>query len=117
MVKVGTIAVDGTKLNANASREQNADFDQIAREILKEAAEVAAEDELPLMALSFRACCRPPAGSPLSRLSSIRVALAARRQEIERAASGWCEGRRASRSGTQPTAGVQAPIAKSARKR
>ena len=47
MVKVGTIAVDGTKVHANASREQNADFDQIAREILKEAAEVdAAEDEL-----------------------------------------------------------------------
>ncbi len=47
MIKVGTIAVDGTKVHANASREANADFDQIAREILKEAAEVdAAEDEL-----------------------------------------------------------------------
>jgi transposase len=47
MVKVGTIAVDGTKVHANASREQNADFEQIARGILKEAAEVdAAEDEL-----------------------------------------------------------------------
>ena len=47
MVKVGTIAVDGTKVHANASREANADFDQIAREILEEAAEVdAAEDEL-----------------------------------------------------------------------
>jgi hypothetical protein len=39
--------VDGTKVHANASREQNADFDRIAREIPKEAAEVAAaEDEL-----------------------------------------------------------------------
>jgi transposase len=47
MVKVGTIAVDGTKVHANASREQNADFERIAREILQEAAEVdAAEDEL-----------------------------------------------------------------------
>jgi transposase len=47
MVKAGTIAVDGTKVHANASREANVDFDQIAREILKEAAEVdAAEDEL-----------------------------------------------------------------------
>jgi transposase len=47
MVKVGTIAVDGTKVHANASREQNADFERIAREILEEAAEVdAAEDEL-----------------------------------------------------------------------
>jgi len=40
MVKVATIAVDGTKVHANASREANADSDQIAREILKEAAEV-----------------------------------------------------------------------------
>jgi transposase len=47
MVKVGTIAVDGTKVHANASGDANADFDRIAREILKEAAEVdAAEDEL-----------------------------------------------------------------------
>ena len=47
MVRVGTIAVDGTKVHANASREANADFDQIAREILEAAAQVdAAEDEL-----------------------------------------------------------------------
>ena len=47
MVKVGTIAVDGTKVHANASRDANADFDRIAREILEEAAAVdAAEDEL-----------------------------------------------------------------------
>jgi transposase len=47
MVKAGTIAVDGTKVNANASRDANVDYERIAREILKEAAEVdAAEDEL-----------------------------------------------------------------------
>ena len=47
MVKVGTIAVDGTKVDANASSHANADYERIAREILKEAAEVdAAEDEL-----------------------------------------------------------------------
>ena len=47
MVKVGTVAVDGTKVHANASREQNADYERIAREILEEAAAVdAAEDEL-----------------------------------------------------------------------
>src|SRR5271163_1157981 len=47
MVKVATIAVDGTKVHANVSRDANADFDQIAREILEEAAGVdAAEDEL-----------------------------------------------------------------------
>jgi transposase len=47
MVKVGTIAVDGTKVHANASRDANADYERIAREILEEAAEVdATEDEL-----------------------------------------------------------------------
>jgi transposase len=43
MVKVGVIAVDGTKLHANASREASLDYEQIAREILEEAAEI---DEL-----------------------------------------------------------------------
>ena len=44
---VGVIAVDGTKVHANASRDQNRDFEQIAREILEEAKAVdAAEDEL-----------------------------------------------------------------------
>jgi transposase len=47
MVKVGTIAVDGTKVHANASHDANADYERIAREILEEAAAVdAAEDEL-----------------------------------------------------------------------
>jgi transposase len=47
LVKVGLIAIDGTKLHANASHHSNLDYEQLAREILKEAAEVdAAEDEL-----------------------------------------------------------------------
>src|SRR5215210_3615633 len=47
LVKVGVIAVDGTKLHANASRDENLDYEQIAREILEEAkATDAAEDEL-----------------------------------------------------------------------
>src|ERR687893_830883 len=47
LVKVGVIAVDGTKVNANASRNENLDFEQLAREILEEAQAVdAAEDEL-----------------------------------------------------------------------
>jgi transposase len=47
LVKVGVIAVDGTKVQANASRNENLDFEQIAREILEEAKAVdAAEDEL-----------------------------------------------------------------------
>jgi len=47
LVKVGLIAIDGTKLHANASHHANLDYEQLAREILKEAARIdAAEDEL-----------------------------------------------------------------------
>lgn len=47
MVSVGVIAVDGTKLHANASRDANVDYQQLAQKILEEAAAVdAAEDEL-----------------------------------------------------------------------
>src|SRR5713101_1155460 len=47
LVKVGLIAIDGTKLHANASHHSNLDYEQLAKEILKEASEIdAAEDEL-----------------------------------------------------------------------
>jgi hypothetical protein len=47
LVKVGVVAIDGTKLHANASHHSNLDYGQLAREILKEAGAVdAAEDEL-----------------------------------------------------------------------
>jgi transposase len=47
LVKVGVIAVDGTKVHANASRDENLDYEQLAREIIEEAKEVdAAEDAL-----------------------------------------------------------------------
>jgi transposase len=47
LVKVGVIAVDGTKIHANASRNENLDYEQLAREIVQEAQAVdAAEDEL-----------------------------------------------------------------------
>src|SRR5215218_2729449 len=46
LVQIGVIAVDGTKLQANASRNENLDYEQLAREILEEAkATDAAEDE------------------------------------------------------------------------
>ena len=46
LVRVGVIAVDGTKVAANAAPQATRDFEQIAREILAEADEVdAAEDE------------------------------------------------------------------------
>src|SRR4051812_11738229 len=47
LVRVGVIAVDGTKLQANASRNENFHYEQLAREIVEEAkATDAAEDEL-----------------------------------------------------------------------
>src|SRR3954471_22248380 len=47
LVSVGVVAIDGTKLAANASSDANREFGQIAREILAEAAEIdAREDEL-----------------------------------------------------------------------
>ena len=42
MASVGVVAVDGTKLHANASRDANLDYEQIASEILEEAAEIDA---------------------------------------------------------------------------
>jgi transposase len=47
LVRVGVIAVDGTKVQASASRNENLDYEQLAHEILEEAKAVdAAEDEL-----------------------------------------------------------------------
>jgi hypothetical protein len=46
LATVGVIAVDGTKLQANASRNENLDYEQLAREIVEEAKAIdAAEDE------------------------------------------------------------------------
>ena len=47
LASVGVVAIDGTKMSANASVNANRDFGQIAREILEEAAETdRREDEL-----------------------------------------------------------------------
>ena len=47
LVRVGVVAIDGTKVQANASRTANRSYEQIAREILAEAAETdRREDEL-----------------------------------------------------------------------
>src|SRR5512132_719153 len=40
LASVGVVAVDGTKMSANASINANRDFGQIAREIVQEAAEI-----------------------------------------------------------------------------
>ena len=47
LVASGIVAIDGTKFHANASRDANVDYDQIAREVIAEAiATDEAEDEL-----------------------------------------------------------------------
>jgi transposase len=47
LVSVGVVAIDGTKVRANASREANRGYEQIAREILADAAQTdRREDEL-----------------------------------------------------------------------
>ncbi|MFX5751937.1 IS5/IS1182 family transposase, partial [Acinetobacter baumannii] len=47
LAKVGVIAIDGTKVQANASRNENLDYEQIARALVERAiATDAAEDEL-----------------------------------------------------------------------
>jgi transposase len=47
LARVGVIAIDGTKLHANASRDATRGYEQIAKEILEEAKRIdAAEDEL-----------------------------------------------------------------------
>jgi transposase len=47
LASVGVVAIDGTRMAANASTNANRDFGQIAREILAEAAEIdRREDEL-----------------------------------------------------------------------
>jgi transposase len=47
LARVGIVAIDGTKVHANANRDATTDYERIAREILEEAKAVdAAEDEL-----------------------------------------------------------------------
>src|SRR3954465_1691940 len=47
LAQVGVLAVDGTKVQANASRNENVDYEQLAREIIEDAiATDAAEGEL-----------------------------------------------------------------------
>ena len=45
LVRVEVIAVDGTKLHANASQHANRDYEQLAREILEEASRVDADED------------------------------------------------------------------------
>ena len=47
LVASGIVAIDGTKFHANASRDANVDYDQIAREVIADAIAIdEAEDEI-----------------------------------------------------------------------
>ncbi|MCA1700966.1 MAG: transposase [Actinobacteria bacterium] len=45
LAEVGVVAIDGTKVNANAGRDANTGYEQIAREILAEADEVDRQED------------------------------------------------------------------------
>ncbi|MCA1677989.1 MAG: transposase [Actinobacteria bacterium] len=45
LVEVGVVAIDGTRVNANAGREANTKYEEIAKEILAEADEVDREED------------------------------------------------------------------------
>lgn len=45
LVEVDVIAIDGTKLHANASEDANCDYEQLARRILAEADAVDREED------------------------------------------------------------------------
>src|SRR4051794_20930354 len=89
MVSVGLIAVDGTKLRANASKAANRSYAQIVEEILAEAAAADARDDMafgdrrgdelrvswPTATPGGRGCARPRrAWRPRSRPLSGRIA-------------------------------------------
>src|SRR3954462_14310939 len=45
LVAVKVVAVDGSKVSANASREANVDYERLAREILEDARAIYAEED------------------------------------------------------------------------
>jgi hypothetical protein len=127
LVGVAVLAVDGTKVHANASRHQNLDCGQIAREILAEADAVdRAEDERlgdrggdelpPELATAqggAAGCARPGAGStrgapPRRSQSRSRVPGGWRRESVDSRRTARCTAAR-----TRPTR----PIARGLMKR
>jgi transposase len=79
LVRVGVVAVDGTKIAANAARTANRSYEQIAREILAEAAETdRREDEL------YGEARGDELPERLRTSASRRAALREAREELER---------------------------------
>jgi transposase len=57
LVNVGVIAVDGTKLHANASDRSNLTYEQIARELLEQAEEIDRAEDERFAGMSYRPSC------------------------------------------------------------
>ena len=97
LVKVGVVAVDGTKIAAAATHHATRSYEQIAREILEDAARIdAAEDELLRRRARRRAARgaaherRSPQGAARGQAGAGRRARRARpRRSRAAAASGW----------------------------
>jgi hypothetical protein len=63
LAQVGVIAVDGTKVQANASRNENLDYEQLAREIVEEAIATDAAEDGSMASAGATSChrsSRPP---------------------------------------------------------
>jgi transposase len=88
LVSVGMIAIDGTKVHANASRFASVDYQQLARKILEEADQIDRErtsDTETLVVMSCPSNCRLPRGG--GRRCGRRSA--ASRNEPPRLISSW----------------------------
>lgn len=103
MVSVGVVAIDGTKVHANASHHATRDYEQIAREILAEAAEAdRLEDE------QYGPACGDELPAELSTAQGRRGWLGeAKRRLGDRAPA---EARSIPASRPPATEGIQAPL-------
>jgi hypothetical protein len=91
LVKVGVIAIDGTKVHANASHHSNLDYEQLAKEILKEAGE---RSTLPRMrSTAMRAAMSCPSTCGHVRVVVLRCGRPRRSSSAERAEKGRREDR------------------------
>jgi transposase len=73
LIRAGLVAIDGTRMEANASREANRTVEQLAKEILEEAASVDAEEDAVLG--TARGDELPPALTGPGRRERIRALL------------------------------------------
>ena len=59
LVTVGVVAIDGTKMSANASQERNHGYERVAREILAEAARIDAQNALDALLVALTMPLQP----------------------------------------------------------